>query len=59
LTHNRVHFEILAQTYVVTGQTHDGIIIALRRAPYEIARRFLRILNYVTGEEMRNQVRYI
>jgi Domain of unknown function (DUF5615) len=59
LTHNRVHFEALAQTYFAAGQPHDGIIIVVRRPPREIARRLLRILNSVTAEEMQNQVRYI
>jgi hypothetical protein len=59
LTHNRVDFETLAQTYLSAGQTHNGIIIAVRRPPREIARRLLRILNAVTAEEMQNQVRYI
>ena len=59
LTHNRVDFETLAQTYVAAGQSHDGIIIAVRHPPRELARRLLRILNSVTAEEMHNQVRYI
>ena len=59
LTHNRVGFEALAQTYVAAGQPHDGIILAVRRPPREIVRRLLRILNAVTAEEMQNQVRYI
>ena len=59
LTHNRVDFETLAQTYFAVGQPHDGIIIAVRRPPWEIARRLLRILNHVTAEEMQNQVCYI
>ena|SRR5713101_246444 len=28
LTHNRVDFEALAQTYFAAGQPHDGIILA-------------------------------
>jgi predicted nuclease of predicted toxin-antitoxin system len=59
LTHNRVDFEALAQTYFAAGQSHDGIILAFRRPPREIARRLLRLLNAVTAEEMQNQVRYI
>ena len=59
LTHNRVDFEALAQTYFAAGQPHDGIIFAVRRPPREIARRLLHILNSVTAEEMQNQVRYI
>lgn len=59
LTHNRADFEALAQTYFATGQTHYGIIIAVRHSPYEIVRRLLLILNQVTADEMHNQLRYI
>lgn len=59
LTHNRIDFEALAQTYFTAGQAHHGIIIAVRRSPYEIARRLFTILNHVTADEMRNQLRYI
>jgi len=59
LTHNRVDFEALAQTCFAVGQPHDGMIVAVRRPPREIARRLLRILNSVTAEERQNQVRYI
>jgi hypothetical protein len=59
LTHNRRHFEALAQSYAATGRIHYGMILAVRRQPYEIARRLLLILNYVTADEMEDQVRYI
>lgn len=59
LTHNRIDFERLAQEYFAAGQTHCGIIFAVRRSPHEIARRLLLILNQATADEMENQVRYI
>lgn len=59
LTHNRVDFETLGQSYFAAGKAHSGIIIATRRDPYEIARRLLIILNAVTADEMANQIRYI
>lgn len=59
LTHNRVDFERLAETYFEEGRTHCGIILAVRRSPYEVARRVARILDQVTAEEMMNQIRYI
>ncbi|PYS48658.1 MAG: hypothetical protein DMF68_12430 [Acidobacteria bacterium] len=59
LTHNRADFESLAQKYFSKGQTHHGIIIAVRRPPHEIVRRLLTILNQVTADEMENQLRYI
>ena len=59
LTHNRVHFEALAQQYFAAGHTHYGIIIAVRRSPYEMFQRLLRLLNQVTADEMENQIHYI
>lgn len=59
LTHNRPHFEALAQQYFQAGQTHYGIFIAVRRSPYEIARRVLEIISRVTMDEMKDQLRYI
>ena len=59
LTHNRVDFEQLARAYIQQGTAHAGIIIAVRRSPYAIGRRAARLLDHVTADEMRNQVRYI
>ena len=59
LTHNRADFEALARHYFSMGRKHSGIIIAVRRPPYDIARRLLAILNQVTADEMENQLRYI
>ena|GEM_PF-160724 len=59
VTHNRADFETRAQAYFAAGLAHPGIIIAARRSPYEIAQRLLVILNNVTDDEIRNQVRYI
>ena len=59
LTHNRVHFEALASEYFTAGKEHAGIIIAVQRSSYEITRRVLQILNHVTADEMKNQLRYI
>ena len=59
LTHNRVDFERLAQEYFRAGIEHHGIIIAARHSPYEVVQRLLLILNHVTADEMRNQIRYI
>ena len=59
VTHNRADFEALGQAYLALGQTHYGIIIAVRRPPYQIAERLLRILNVVTADELINQTRYI
>jgi Domain of unknown function (DUF5615) len=59
VTHNRADFEALAQSYFTAGQTHYGIIIAVRHDPYELVRRLLVILNQVTADEIQDQLRYI
>ena len=59
ITHNRIDFEELVQAYFDSGQTHHGVIFAVRRSPQEIAQRLLVILDQVTADEMLNQVRYI
>lgn len=58
LTHNRVDFEALAKEYLADRNTHDDIL-AVRHPAQEIVRRLLRILDQVTADEMRDQVRYI
>jgi hypothetical protein len=59
LTHNRTHFERIAQEYLTAGKKHFGLIVAVRRRPQDIARRLLKILNFVTSDEMENVIRYI
>ena len=58
-THNREDFERLAGEYFAAGKEHHGIIIAVRRSPYEIVRRLLVIQNNVTADEIKDQLRYI
>jgi hypothetical protein len=59
VTHNRIHFEQLAENYFQAQKTHAGIIIATRNPPHEISRRLLILLNHLTADEMTNQIRYI
>jgi len=58
-THNRTDIERIAEEYFATGKEHHGIIIGVRRRPYEIARRLLAILNKLTADEIKDQLRYI
>lgn len=58
-THNRNDFERLAEGYFARGEEHFGIIIGVRRSPYEIARRLLVLLNNLAADEMQNQLRFI
>jgi len=59
LTHNRADFEAIARNYSESGKEHYGIILAVRHPAHEIVRRLLKILNQVTADEMKNQIRYI
>jgi hypothetical protein len=59
VTHNRNDFERLANDYRAGGKIHCGIIIAVRRSPYELARRLLALLDRISADEMDNQVLYI
>lgn len=59
LTHNRVDFERLALEYFENSREHFGIILAVRRSPFELVNRLLALLNSVTADEFRNQVRYL
>jgi Domain of unknown function (DUF5615) len=56
VSHSQGDFEALAQDYTARGETHYGIILPIRRQPYEVAQRLLRILNDLTADEMRNQL---
>ena len=59
ITHNRADFEKLSNEFYEKGLEHFGIIIAVRHPPHEIVRRLLLILNQITADEMKNQLRYI
>ena len=59
LTHNRADFEELHRQYLADGRSHAGVIIAVRRSPYEIAERLLQLLDAVTADEIQNQLLYI
>lgn len=58
VTHNRRDFQELHRQYAAEGLAHAGIIIAVRRRPYETANRLLHLLNAITADEMHNQMLY-
>lgn len=59
VTHNRDDFRNLAISYFEKGHHHYGIIVAVRRPTHDIVRRLRRILDRVSAEEMRDQIRFI
>lgn len=59
LTHNRADFEKLFQERFEAQHPHSGIIIAVRRPVYDLAKRVLVILNAVASDEMQEAIRHI
>ncbi len=59
LTHNRLHFEKLHEEYLRENKEHYGIIIATRQNEYIILKRLLKIIDNISADEMKNQLRYI
>jgi len=59
VTHNRADFVALAQQYFQHNKPHDGIIIATRRRPSELATRILKLLHKLRDTDLRNQIIYI
>ncbi len=59
LTHNQRHFEPLHRKWASEGREHAGIILSLQMPIGELLRRMLRLLDQVTADEMRNNLRYL
>ena len=59
LTHNRQHFAPLHERWLSEGREHAGIILSTRIEIGELLRRTLRLLNEVTADEMRNNLRHL
>jgi hypothetical protein len=59
VTHNRVDFEKQHVKFLESGMSHYGVIIVKRRRDQEVVARLLSLLDEVTAEEMKNQLRYI
>ena len=59
LTHNQRHFEPLHRKWLSEGRDHAGIILSVQIPIGELLKRMLRLLDQVTADEMRNNLRYM
>lgn len=59
VTHNRTDFESLVVRYFHEGRSHGGVIIAVRRSPYETAKRLLGHSSELSADDLRGQILYI
>jgi len=59
LTFNIGDFAILHDQYMAEGKEHWGIVLSNREPIGELLRRILRLLNSVSAEDLKNQVRWL
>ena len=59
VTHNRMDFEKQHVKFLENGMQHYGVIVVKRRRDTEVVSKLLALLDSVTAEEMKNQLRYI
>ncbi len=59
LTHNRDHFLALHLQYIAEEKRHAGIIIAVKRNPYELVERIGMLFNRMTADEIDNQIFFL
>ncbi len=59
LTHNRQDFAPLHERWLSEGREHAGIILSTQIPLGELLRRTLRLLDKVTADEMRNNLRHL
>jgi hypothetical protein len=58
-TYNTSHYLRLHLDWLTQGQQHMGIIISDQLPIGETIRRLLNLLNQVTADEMRNEIRWL
>jgi hypothetical protein len=58
-TFNAPDYIALHTEYLDEGKSHAGIIVSKQHSLRETIRRLLELLNHVTGDEMRDQFRWI
>ena len=59
LTHNIKDYQKLAESYFENNKLHHGILLSSFHTPHDMVKRLLVIMNRVTAEEMKNQIRFI
>ena len=59
VTFNHKDFAVRHIRYLEEGQEHWGIILSTEETPDVLRRRLLRLLNTLTAEELKNQMRWL
>ncbi len=56
---NHKHFAPLHERYIAEGKEHWGIILSTEESIPVLRRRLLSLLNSVSAEELKNQIRWL
>lgn len=59
VTINHKDFEPLHEKYLAEGKDHCGIILSTEETVHEYRRRLLRLLNTLSAEDLKNQMRWL
>jgi predicted nuclease of predicted toxin-antitoxin system len=59
VTFNHKDFAVRHMRYLAEGQEHWGIILSTEETLDVLRRRLLRLLNTLTAEELKNQMRWL
>ncbi len=59
VTFNHKDFAVRHTRYLAEGREHWGIILSTEEAIDVVRRRLLRLLNTVSAEELKNQIRWL
>jgi len=59
VTFNHKDFADLHAQYAAEGREHWGIILSTEETPDVLRRRLLRLLNTLTAEELKDQIRWL
>lgn len=59
MTFNSADFVALQQQYMADGREHWGIVLSTEEPINVLMRRLLRLLNSVSAEDLKNQIRWL
>lgn len=59
VTFNFSDFVLLHEHYIADGKEHWGIILSTEESTGVLMHRLLRLLNSVTADELKNQIRWL
>jgi len=59
VTFNHKDFAVRHERYITKGKAHWGIVLSTEEATDVLRRRLLRLLNTLSAEELKNQIRWL